>query len=296
MMATVLSGDSLRRPTTAEIADDIVGVLRPSEGNWTGPAASLCGFGPTLVGVDPSGVGVCSDLVSPWKASNPSPLMPLIVDPSKPYTGPIITLFGGIALPLMPLIVDPSQPYTGPIIDLMGGGASPPMPFITDPNQPYDGPVIKLVNFHGVSSLWDSGESEARTDWSSICPITFCENDMHFSGPLPATTASQRNTDTMVRMVRPSSNPTTGTDSDGRPNEGDRRQIYGVWNTWTKLPDGQHGWISDGEKTAMRPDGSYYIVSPDGQRCNTGKAGPEWRAEFGLPLLVLSDEPVEIRL
>ena len=44
MMATVLSGDFLRRPTTAEIADDIVGVLRPSEGNWTGPAASLCGL------------------------------------------------------------------------------------------------------------------------------------------------------------------------------------------------------------------------------------------------------------
>ena len=181
MMASVLSGDFLRRPTTAEIADDIVGVLRPAEGNWTGPAASLCGFGPTLVGVDPSGVGVCSDLVTPGAVPDPSPLMPLIVDPSNPYTGPIITLFGGSASPLMPLIVDPSQPYTGPIIDLMGGSASPLMPFITDPNQPYDGPVIKLVNFRGVSSLWDSGESEARTDWSSICPITFCENDMRFA-------------------------------------------------------------------------------------------------------------------
>ena len=45
MMASVLSGDFLRRPTAVEIGDDIVGVLRPGEGNWTGPAASLCGFG-----------------------------------------------------------------------------------------------------------------------------------------------------------------------------------------------------------------------------------------------------------
>ena len=144
MMASVLSGDFLRRPTAVEIGDDIVGVLRPGEGNWTGPAASLCGFGPTLVGVDPSGVGACSDLVTPWKPSHPSPLMPLIVDPSNPYTGPIITLFGGSASPLMPLIVDPSQPYTGPIIDLMGGGASPLMPLIVDPNNPYTGPIINL--------------------------------------------------------------------------------------------------------------------------------------------------------
>ena len=55
------------------------------------------------------------------------------------------------------------------------------MPFITDPSNPYNGPVIKLVNFRGVSSLWDSGASEAGTDWSSICPITFCDNDMKFA-------------------------------------------------------------------------------------------------------------------
>ena len=65
-----------------------MGVLRPAEGNWTGPAASLCGFGPTLVGVDPSGVGVCSNLVTPWKPSHPSPLMPLIVSPEQPLHRP----------------------------------------------------------------------------------------------------------------------------------------------------------------------------------------------------------------
>ena len=64
----------------------------------------------------------------------------------------------------MPLIVDPSKPYTGPIIDLMGGGAPPLMPFINDPSKPYEGPVIKLMADGASAASPVTGKSHVMAD------------------------------------------------------------------------------------------------------------------------------------
>ena len=115
-----------------------------------------------------------------------------------------------------------------------------------------------------------------------------------FQWPLARHYRQPANTDTSANGPAVKQ-PTTGTDSDGRPNEGDRRQIYGVWNTWTKLPDGQHGWISDGDKIVSAPT-AVIISSARTDNGVTRASRTRMASRVRLPLLVLSDESVEIRL